>query len=245
MSSMKMCGATDVGLHRKENQDCFRTGEAGKTRFIIMCDGMGGMDAGGMASNTAADCTAQIFADRLSGSPDAKEIKSVMLDAIAESNQKILKLSHTGPNRYIMGTTMVAVVFKGHTAYYAHAGDSRAYHYGENGLVQLTRDHSMVQQLVDAGQITKEQAAVHPNRNIVTSCLGVDEHPTVDFGSVQLKKDDVLLVCSDGLTNMVKDERIAELISGGDFDGLADALIAEALQNGGIDNVTAVLALEE
>ena len=140
-----------------------------------------------------------------------------------------------------MGTTAVCALVRGGKAYLSHAGDSRAYLYRDGKLAQLTHDHSYVQELVDCGTITVEEAEHHPQKNIITRALGVDYRLEPEFTTVALQAGDVLLLCTDGLTNAVPTEQLEQLLRSGSFYDLPDALIRTANENGGPDNITALL----
>ena len=140
-----------------------------------------------------------------------------------------------------MGTTAVCALVRGGKAYLSHAGDSRAYLYRDGKLAQLTHDHSYVQELVDCGTITQEQAEHHPQKNIITRALGVDYRLEPEFTTVALQAGDVLLLCTDGLTNAVPTEQLEQLLRSGSFYDLPDVLIRTANENGGPDNITALL----
>ena len=140
-----------------------------------------------------------------------------------------------------MGTTAVCALVRGGKAYLSHAGDSRAYLYRDGKLAPLTHDHSYVQELVDCGTITQEQAEHHPQQNIITRALGVDYRLEPEFTTVALQAGDVLLLCTDGLTNAVPTEQLEQLLRSGSFYDLPDVLIRTANENGGPDNITALL----
>ena len=167
--------------------------------------------------------------------------------------EKFLKRALTGANRFVfqkasreeelagMGTTAVCALVRGGNAFICHAGDSRAYLVRDGRLTQLTHDHSYVQELVDCGTITQEQAEHHPQKNIITRALGVDYRLEPEFTTVALRAGDVLLLCTDGLTNAVPTEQLEQLLRSGSFYDLPDVLIRTANENGGPDNITALL----
>ena len=164
-----------------------------------------------------------------------------MLDYAERCNTMILEESQE-PDRHItMGTTLVMAVVRGNDAQIVHAGDSRAYVLQRNSLKQITKDHSIVQELLDCGKITEEQAQNHPNKNIITSALGVDANTKIDYNEVKLGKGEVLLACTDGLSNMISDTDIAAIINDVDFYNAAERLVEKAVEAGGYDNVTAIV----
>ena len=172
---------------------------------------------------------------------------------IPGEEETFLKKALLSANRYVfqkalreeslagMGTTAVCALVRGGKAYLSHAGDSRAYLYRDGKLAQLTHDHSYVQELVDCGTITQEQAEHHPQKNIITRALGVDYRLEPEFTTVALQAGDVLLLCTDGLTNAVPTEQLEQLLRSGSFYDLPDVLIRTANENGGPDNITALL----
>ena len=172
---------------------------------------------------------------------------------IPGEEETFLKKALLSANRYVfqkalreeslagMGTTAVCALVRGGKAYLSHAGDSRAYLYRDGKLAQLTHDHSYVQELVDCGTITPEEAEHHPQKNIITRALGVDYRLEPEFTTVALQAGDVLLLCTDGLTNAVPTEQLEQLLRSGSFYDLPDVLIRTANENGGPDNITALL----
>ena len=139
-----------------------------------------------------------------------------------------------------MGTTVVAVVVRDNVAHIAHAGDSRAYLVNKDGVEQITVDHSLVQNLVDRGEITKEEAEHHPNKNVITRALGVDKRIDVDFSEIDMQENETLVLCTDGLSNCVNNSEMAEDIKDGQYYAFADRLVKRANKNGGNDNITVV-----
>ena len=196
---MKAYGKTDKGLVRANNQDTFRVDvpESGMG-FLVLCDGMGGARGGREASMSACDVIEHIFHEQYA-------------QCLPGDEEKFLKRALTGANRFVfqkasreeelagMGTTAVCALVRGGNAFICHAGDSRAYLVRDGRLTQLTHDHSYVQELVDCGTITQEQAEHHPQKNIITRALGVDYRLEPEFTTVALRAGDVLLLCTDGL----------------------------------------------
>lgn len=139
-----------------------------------------------------------------------------------------------------MGTTVVCAIVRDNTAIIAHAGDSRAYLANKDGIRQITTDHSLVQDLIDSGKITPQEAENHPNKNLITRAVGVDKRIDVDFEEIQLEEDETLILCTDGLTNYVSSQELFEDISDGQYYAFADRLVKRANNNGGGDNITVV-----
>ena len=242
---MKLAGKTDVGSVRPENQDDYRAGELNSdAAWGLVCDGMGGARGGREASVSACDVIEHSFHEQYA-------------QCLPGDEEKFLKRALTGANRFVfqkasreeelagMGTTAVCALVRGGNAFICHAGDSRAYLVRDGRLTQLTHDHSYVQELVDCGTITEEEAEHHPQKNIITKALGVDYRLEPEVTSVQLQAKDLLLLCSDGLTNMVPVEQIEQLLAQGPFYDLPDRLVDAANENGGSDNITALLLAVE
>ncbi len=239
---MKYYGMTDVGKARSTNQDAWTIASfADDTAVLaVVCDGMGGANAGNVASTMATEEIKDYVLRSFNMTMSSMQIENVLRSAIASANNAVYEASRNDSNLKGMGTTAVIVfVIKG-TAYILHVGDSRAYIYSDGSLSQITVDHSMVQNMVDSGQITPDEALHHPNKNIITRALGVSNNVGVDLDVVDLKGEDVILLCSDGLTNFVSDDVIKAQLEG--FDSATpDKLIELANEGGGGDNITAVV----
>ena len=208
--------------------------------YAVVCDGMGGANAGEVASDMAIKYISERLAAGWRKNMSNESVINLLTTAITAAN--ICIFDKAAENRQLqgMGTTVVAGVMLGDRLVVAHAGDSRAYLFGEE-LTCLTKDHSFVQDLVDAGQITEEQAKFHPDKNYITRALGIEERIEIDFAEYSFGDKDKLLLCSDGLTNYVSEAEIAEILSAEDVHDTAAKLVAAANRNGGGDNVTAVV----
>lgn len=238
---MVISGCTDIGCRYEENQDCYRAGKLGENLFwLLLCDGMGGLALGGKASRMAASFMGDRLQKDLVDLADINDISAYLSSLIARCNSEIFEYGKRIPDGS-MGTTVVAAVVRGQDAVIAHCGDSRAYHLQKRQFRRVTRDHSIVQELVDAGRLTEEQAMHHPNKNIITSALGVDAEAKVDIDTLRLQKGDILLLCSDGLSNMLPDSLMEQTLRDTDFYAAASTLTNMAVQAGGFDNITAVL----
>lgn len=238
---MKIFGKTDVGRVRKTNQDSFDFATLGDDAvFAVVCDGMGGARGGSVASSRAvAVITAEVKEKfPLCGGPEAR--KKMLLDAVGKANSDVYEYAFANVALKGMGTTVVAVVVDGSEAIIANAGDSRAYHIGPEGISQVTRDHSIVQDMVESGEITPDEAAVHPKKNIITRALGVEKHLDIDFFQTDLKPGDALLLCTDGLSNHV-DVAALEKVFRELGEQSAEELIRLANEAGGSDNITVVI----
>lgn len=236
---MRYSFKTDRGIMRSLNEDCcavFMPDE--KTCFAVVCDGMGGASAGDKASAMAVETIVERIKNGWRSNMSEDSIINLLLTTITAANILVYDFSLSDKKYNGMGTTVVTCLVTGNRAVFAHAGDSRAYICGED-ITQITKDHSVVQALLDKGQITSEQAKNHPRKNYITRALGVDENIDIDFNSVDLQKNDKILLCSDGLTNFLDREDISAILKSEDEP--AESLVRAANSNGGGDNVTAVV----
>jgi len=228
---------------RRRNEDNGFASAIGKCCFFgIVLDGMGGENAGDVASALAQNIIISEAMKKLSCETEPDSARGILLSAITAANTAVNDKSLSAAEMRGMGTTVVSVFVNGNNAIFAHAGDSRAYILGKEGLRQVTHDHSMVQQLVDEGLITPEEAQNHPDKNLITRALGAQPFLDVEFSSETLEKGDIILLCSDGLTNMVSDEEITEIIRNNTPAQMAEKLVGRANENGGADNITVVTA---
>ena len=238
---MKIISKSDIGMKRDSNQDSFTAGQLQDAAWAVVCDGMGGASGGNIASGiavrTISDCILNAYH---SGMKD-NSIAAMLESAIVAANLNIYDTAQEDPLLVGMGTTVVSAVIKTDHAVIAHAGDSRAYIY-ENGKVSLiTRDHSVVQNMLEKGQITVTEAQNDPRKHVITRALGVRENIEVEFNEIQLPKGSVLILCTDGLSNFVDSEKIADILSSNEFADCAQLLINAANNAGGSDNITVVL----
>jgi protein phosphatase len=227
---------TDTGRQRRENEDS----AFARAPLFVVADGMGGAQAGEVASRIAVE----VFEQGLSDSGNAEER---LAQRVREANTKIHERSLAEHGREGMGTTITAIWLEDSEVSIAHVGDSRAYLFRDGELRRLTQDHTLVDELVRRGKLTEQQAAEHPQRSIITRALGPEPDVDVDTVTYTVRAGDVLLLCSDGLTSMISEELVAEtLASAGSLDAAATQLIAEANEAGGRDNITVVaVRLEE
>lgn len=229
---------TDVGKVRRQNEDAAWLDE--KLGVFAVADGMGGHLAGEVASGMAINAVKRMAAEH-----DVASI-SVMREAVEAAHEAILAHAKENPACAGMGTTLSLMWRGGHYMYIAHVGDSRIYRFGAGGLEQITQDHSLVEELVRARILTREEARRHPRRNIITRALGTQGDNAPDLLAAERRRGDVWLLCSDGLTGMVSDEEIARTLGETkDLDAAADSLLARALEAGGRDNVTLILWRDE
>ena len=236
---MRVYSATDVGQKRKMNQDYVFVSKdpvGNLPNLFVVADGMGGHNAGDFASSHAV----QILVDEIRKDADFNPVK-VIRHAIETANAEILTRAQEEEDLRGMGTTIVVATIVGHYAYVANVGDSRLYVLDDQ-IQQITRDHSLVEEMVRAGQIGREEARNHPEKNIITRAVGMKNKLRIDFFDVALYAGDKFLLCTDGLTNMVEDEDILELVQKEtSLEAAAHRLVAMANRNGGKDNISVVL----
>ncbi|HEX2028566.1 MAG TPA: Stp1/IreP family PP2C-type Ser/Thr phosphatase [Nitriliruptorales bacterium] len=235
MRRLEIAAASDVGRMRTRNEDAYHAGDG----VFAVADGMGGHLAGDVASATALlpvrSLDGKVFAD-------AASAQAALLDAILAANAAVVRKAADEPTLHGMGTTLTATIVEGRRLHVGHVGDSRAYLVREGQIAQLTRDHTLVAHLIEEGQITREEAAIHPQRSIVTRAIGVDVDLDVDTLTIELHDRDEVLLCSDGLTGPVSDTAILEtLTTERSIDRAVQRLIELANANGGPDNITVVL----
>ena len=242
---MKLAGKTDVGRVRQENQDDYRAGELpGGAVWALVCDGMGGAKGGREASQGACNVIENFFQEQYAQCGAGQE-EPFLKKALLYANRFVFQKAAHEEALAGMGTTAVCALVRSGNVYLCHAGDSRAYLIRDGKLTQLTHDHSYVQELVDCGTITEEEAEHHPQKNIITKALGVDYRLEPEFTAAKLKREDRLLLCTDGLTNMVPVEEMEKLLVQDAFYDLPDRLIEAANAHGGSDNITALLLAVE
>ncbi|MCI8406817.1 MAG: Stp1/IreP family PP2C-type Ser/Thr phosphatase [Oscillospiraceae bacterium] len=240
---MNLFGKTDVGRKRENNQDVFYLYQfSSKAGFAIVCDGMGGQSGGHIASDMTCTVVSQRLMDGSQRILSGDGIRELMVEAISEANIEVYKRSNTEPGCKGMGTTIVLAVILGEQVHLAHIGDSRAYLFSGGRLHQLTRDHSLVQELRDQGKISDEEMKHHPNKNMITRAVGVNLMVDIDYLELSLEPGSKLLLCSDGLTNMVPDEEIAAVLRYQSGETVCGRLIALANGAGGADNITVAVA---
>jgi protein phosphatase len=238
---MEIFGQTDIGRARRANQDAFGTRVYGGTVVAVVCDGMGGANAGDVAAELAVGS----FLDSMdayfsAGAPDGPPEQAVA-EAVLRADGIVYERAETDEDCRGMGTTLVAAVVSGDGAVVVNVGDSRAYHVSDGSALRVTRDHSVVEDMVARGEITLEQARRHPNRNLITRALGAGSGEAPDIFRLTLRRGDYLVLCSDGLSNLLTgDELSAETRRGGELSALCSRLIEEALRRGAPDNVTVV-----
>ena len=232
MSVIASSAHTDTGRRRRRNEDAFVC----EPPLFAVADGMGGAQAGEVASRLAAESLREQELGGLSSPEQTVEL-------IREANRRVYAYSSENASARGMGTTMTVALVEGSVVTIGHVGDSRAYLLRDDQLTQLTQDHSLVAELVRSGRLSAKEAESHPRRSVITRALGTDSDVEVDVLSLRVQERDVFLLCSDGLTSMVSDEEIARLLLSArdDLDDAGKKLIAAANQAGGEDNITVVL----
>ena len=239
---MQISANTDVGRRRQSNQDSYIVDKLSDgTVVAVVCDGMGGHAGGNVASSIAVKRITDEIKKNYRENMSSASIKNMIESAVVHANLDIVDEAEQNNGLEGMGTTVVAAVISPVACVIANVGDSRCYHICDNNISCVTKDHSLVQEMVDAGLISPEEAANHPRKNIITRALGISEDVRIDFFDVDYKNNDILLLCTDGLTNHVSDSAIVQLIEQVETDVCADALIALANLNGGTDNITATV----
>lgn len=241
-SKMKVISKTHVGMVRNNNEDSLLVREP---FLFAVADGMGGYSAGEVASRETLKAF-EAATYNLRHGQDCDQME-VLRAAFAKANSHTYKMAQKNTAYKGMGTTLTALYLPGDkTAYVAHVGDSRLYLYHNNTLSQITKDHSYVADLLEQGKITDNEAFNHPKRNMLLQALGVEEEIRTDIFHFALEKDDILLLCSDGLSDMLRDMEIANILEASDFENAAATLLEQSLDNGGKDNISFIMiAVEE
>lgn len=236
---------TDIGLERSENQDnvwCAKLSE--NACAAVLCDGMGGESRGGLASRIAMELVAGRIKENFRETMSRNSIRNLLIMAVISANSAVYNAPENFDNQ-VMGTTCVTAIISNGTAYIVNVGDSRAYQLFTDGddecIRQITKDHSHVRELVERGRITEEEAKVHPERNKITRAIGAEDNVTPDYFELELGKDDMLLLCSDGLSSYADDMEILDICFDTKPEVCCDKLIECANSKGGHDNVSVAL----
>ncbi len=237
---MKIHSKIDKGVIRHSNQDAYIAGQlAENITFAIVCDGMGGANAGNIASEIAVKTISEYLYNSYRENMSVDGIEKVIKNAITSANIQIYDRASKNEALSGMGTTAVIAVVKDNEAVIAHVGDSRIYLINDN-ITQLTKDHSIVQSLIETGKISPDDAKVHPRKNVITRALGVEAEVMADTDFLNVSPNDTLLLCTDGLTNFVTEDIILETFNKNEISCVSDKLVDLANQNGGGDNITVV-----
>lgn len=238
---MRTLGASHVGRVRTSNQDAFICGSLSeKASFAVVCDGMGGANGGNVASSIAVRMVADRLVDDYRDVMDGKAIHALFAQAIDEANEAVFNVSMENMDLRGMGTTVVAAIATEQRVSVAYVGDSRAYIVTHDAIEQITSDHSVVQEMVEQGKITPEQAKTHPKKHFLTRAVGVESETQCGFVTVPFPEQGTLLLCTDGLSNMVETDTLQSLIRTFPFEEIPNKLINTANLAGGSDNITVV-----
>jgi len=241
-------GKTDQGKKRPNNEDAFLADDG--LGLYAVADGIGGHEGGEVASRMTLATLSEVLHNEFASdrgapasriSPDTDQYLSALRNAVTLANTIILQASAQNPGLASMGTTVTVVFLRSRTAILAHVGDSRAYLFRDGTLKQLTEDHSFVAEQIRAGLISPEQAWMSPYRHIITRSVGIRSDVHADLGTFEVKQNDTLLLCTDGLTEMVRDDDIARILGSETPPAAAESLIRRANDNGGVDNITVVV----
>ncbi len=242
---MRFCGLTDIGLKREINEDYISLpNENEGIKLFVLADGMGGANAGEKASYLATKVVRDYIRTHFIEIERNKEgLENLIRNAIKKANQEVIKMGNSAPEYNGMGTTLIVVLIYRGRIHIGHVGDSRVYRLRQNVFRQITKDHSYVQELVKQGEISQDEAKVHPQKNMLMRAVGVEENIKPDIITKGFVKGDIILICSDGLTNMVDDKYIFEIIMKNiyDINVACKKLIDKANHNGGLDNVSAII----
>lgn len=238
---MQIFAKTDKGKVRIINQDAFYINTLSDgSALAVVCDGMGGANAGDIASKTAVEIISQYLLNGYNQSMSSDDITRLINNAITSANLEVYALSQKDEQLRGMGTTAVVAVVRNSEAIICNVGDSRAYLIDDE-LKQITRDHSVVQSLVESGKLSPEEARVHPEKNVITRALGVEENVLTDGYCVEIAENNKLLLCTDGLSNYADADSILRIVNNNALDKVTDLLIKEANLGGGRDNITAAV----
>ena len=235
---------SDVGKVREMNQDAYYISDSSsEVKLYLLADGMGGYKGGEIASNLAIKCTKNYIENNFKETPkDRESLIQLIASSMEYANMVVYEKSRENKEYEGMGTTLEVCLIYNNKAYIGHIGDSRIYRIRKTFIRKLTTDHSYVQKLVKDGTITKEEAEVHPKKNMLTKALGCVQTVEPDVYTKTFIKDDIILMCSDGLTNMIREEEISKIIKQ-DKEKAIENLVKQANDNGGLDNITVVIIM--
>lgn len=240
--TVQVFGRTDVGRVRPNNQDAFVCGSLSEqAMYAVVCDGMGGANGGQIASTKAVQVVSDRIVECYRENMTDNSIRNLLETAIAAANAEVFDTAKNDADLRGMGTTVVATIVCKQKAHIAHVGDSRAYLIVGKDIEQVTRDHSIVQSMLEKGELTADEAKHHPRKNLITRALGVEKVVEPDYTERVFPESALLLICTDGLTNAVESEEIFRIVHTTALDQLADRLTVVANTRGGSDNITVAL----
>ena len=240
---MQSWGLTDKGCVRKMNQDAYEIRQLDRSTLLcVVCDGMGGAKSGNIASTLAVDVFAQEIQRTWTPNMEWDKADQILKSAVKLANFTVYDQANQFEEFNGMGTTLVAALVRGRRVSIVNVGDSRAYVINQKGIRQITRDHSVVQMMVDRGELTPEMAKVYPGKNLITRAVGTEMTVLCDIFRQELSKGDFLLLCSDGLSNLMDDQEILfEVVHGVNKERCCKRLLDIAVSRGSPDNVTSIL----
>lgn len=236
-------GQSDIGKARRDNQDSFAysVSDTKKLAFAVVCDGMGGAAAGNIASRLALEKFTECIRNASYKNITNEQLCNLLEDSVNQANEAVHNRAEAAIELRGMGTTLVAAVAAQNKVAVINIGDSRAYKINGDGIVKITRDHSLVEDMVRMGELTEEQAQEHPGKNLITRAIGTDSSVVGDVFFPEIKTGEYILLCSDGLSNLVSDQEILYEVMYGDNSDCCSRLINIANDRGGFDNITVVL----
>lgn len=242
---MQSWGLTDQGCVRKQNQDAYQIEQLDKNSVLcVVCDGMGGAKSGNIASSLAVDVFIQEVKRSWTSGMDQEKLDQMLRGAVKLANFTVFDQAQQFEEFDGMGTTLVAVLVRSRHATVVNVGDSRSYKIDKNGIRQVSRDHSLVQLMVDRGELTPEMARTYPGKNFITRAIGTEPMVECDLYHLEVAKGDFLLLCSDGLSNMMDEQEILfEVVHGVNKQHCCQRLLDIAKNRGAPDNVTSVLVM--
>ncbi|MCL2079360.1 MAG: Stp1/IreP family PP2C-type Ser/Thr phosphatase [Oscillospiraceae bacterium] len=238
---MDAWGITDNGKVRKTNQDVFKIhlDEQKGIAIVVVCDGMGGAAAGNIASKLACETFFEHVRDYLNDDAQLDDISEIAANASASANTAVFNKGMNNDEYSGMGTTLTALISSKNGEAVANIGDSRAYHISESGIAQITKDHSIVEEMIDRGEIERSEAHLNPKKNLITRAIGASPYEQTDVFTQNIDTGDLIVLCTDGLSNLVMEDEILSLLkNSADLRSGCTALIDEALSRGAPDNVT-------
>ena len=240
---MKFAAGTDRGLVREINEDSYNliAGGAEAPYVFIIADGMGGHNCGEIASRAAVEYISESIVQTPSKFLSEESIEAELRTLVEEANSAVYQKSLEQPEANGMGTTLTMAIIVNKTMKVAHVGDSRLYLVRAGKMQQITTDHSYIEELVRKGSLTREEAERHPRKNIITRAIGCSPELEVDIVSLTTEKDDIYILCTDGLTNMLGEDEISEIVKNNTPDAACEKLVEEAKKQGGEDNITVIV----
>ncbi len=233
---------SDIGKIRQSNQDACNGGLfSDGCAWVVVCDGMGGHNAGDIASQSCVDMISNLITQRYNSYINDEEIIEIMKDIAVATNEYIYNMQLQDERLRGMGTTLEFVIARANKMYIVHAGDSRIYKLNNDEIMQITTDHSWVQQMVDLGYLTLEQARKHPNRNCITRAIGISENIEIDSMISEYSEKDLILICTDGLSNYFGSNELMQKVYENIQEDTIGKLIEDAKNMGGSDNITVAI----